>query len=150
MAMFLAGKSELKAIGRAHLIDGDSLRIDGIEMRLSGIDAPEIRQFCTKQKQKRPCGQESLRNLKRLTAGGEVICTGWQHDRYNRLLVKCLSNGVELNRMMVRDGWAVGYGDYQSEEATAKTGKQGIWAGEFDRPQDWRRHIRAVDRWSKQ
>ncbi|MGD2006456.1 MAG: hypothetical protein PVJ90_04390, partial [Pseudomonadales bacterium] len=32
--------------GRAQIIDGDSIRVQGVEIRLHGIDAPEGRQLC--------------------------------------------------------------------------------------------------------
>jgi endonuclease YncB( thermonuclease family) len=39
----------------------------------------------------------------------------------------------------VKAGWAVAYGDFEAEEQAARTEKAGIWAGTFERPQDWRR-----------
>src|SRR5438876_2373798 len=33
-------------VGPAQVIDGDSIRVAGIEIRLYGIDAPEFRQTC--------------------------------------------------------------------------------------------------------
>jgi endonuclease YncB( thermonuclease family) len=32
--------------GRAHVIDGESIEMDGARVRLYGIDAPEMRQPC--------------------------------------------------------------------------------------------------------
>ncbi len=40
---------------------------------------------------------------------------------------------------MVGDGWAVSFGEYYQQEARAKKHKAGIWAGEFERPADWRK-----------
>ena len=41
---------------------------------------------------------------------------------------------------MVEEGWAVSYGrDYDHEETRARNRSAGLWAGEFTRPQDWRR-----------
>ena len=44
---------------------------------------------------------------------------------------------------MVSSGFAVAYVRYSKKylqsEKKAKTLKKGIWAGEFDRPEDWRR-----------
>ena len=46
--------------------------------------------------------------------------------------------GKDLNRSQVEAGWAIAYGDYETEQAVARAGKAGIWAGTFDQPQDWR------------
>jgi endonuclease YncB( thermonuclease family) len=44
--------------GRAEIVDGDTLRIDGRTVRLQGIDAPETRQTCTDRSgQEWPCGR---------------------------------------------------------------------------------------------
>jgi endonuclease YncB( thermonuclease family) len=40
---------------------------------------------------------------------------------------------------MVEEGFAVAFGAYQSEEAAARSARRGIWASEFERPQEWRR-----------
>lgn len=149
LVLFLTGKSEREIAGGVKFIDGDSLRVDGEELRLIGIDAPESRQFCVKSGQKWSCGREASGYLRQLVSGGKVSCKGRDHDKYDRLLAKCYVDGVELNQMMVRDGWAVSFGDYEREEAEAEAAKLGIWAGDFDRPQDWRRHERSVDHWSK-
>ena len=64
--------------------------------------------------------------------------SGSQRDRYGRLLGDCKSGGRDLNSAQVEAGWAVAYGDFENEEAAARTGKAGIWAGTFEKPQDWR------------
>jgi endonuclease YncB( thermonuclease family) len=46
----------------------------------------------------------------------------------------------------VREGHAVDYyqGGYQAAEREARTARRGLWRGDFERPQDWRRrHPRA-------
>lgn len=149
VVLVLADKSEREIAGGVKLIDGDSLRVDGEEIRLIGIDAPESQQFCVKHGQKWPCGRDASRHLRHLISAEEINCKGSDHDKYDRLLAKCYVGGVELNRMMVRDGWAVSFGDYEREEAEAEATNKGIWAGDFDRPQDWRRHERFVDHWSR-
>jgi endonuclease YncB( thermonuclease family) len=40
---------------------------------------------------------------------------------------------------MVAEGLAVAFGAYKSEEAQARSARRGLWASEFERPQDWRR-----------
>ncbi len=69
---------------------------------------------------------------------GTIGCNGVGIDKYGRTLVRCSSSRLDVNREMVANGWAVAYGDYHAEERQSRTGKLGIWAGEFDMPKDWR------------
>lgn len=125
--------------GTARVADGDSLVLDGERIRLQGIDAPELTQTCTRAGADYPCGREAREALVRLVAGGAVSCESRQRDRYERVLATCVAGGVEVNRAMVEAGWAVAYGDYRAAEAAARQAGRGLWAGSFERPQDWRR-----------
>ncbi len=118
--------------------DGDSLTLGAQRIRLRGIDAPEYAQTCVKNGENYACGRRSREALAKLIGGKSVSCSGWEHDRYGRLLAECTAAGVNLNRMQVTSGWAVAYGDYLEEEAQARQKKLGLWAGPFDRPRDWR------------
>lgn len=124
--------------GRAEALDGDSIRMNGEELRLQGIDAPEYSQPCTRGGQKWECGREAARNLRRLIARAPITCVGYERDRYNRLLVTCRSLGVDLGAAQVKAGLAIANGDYFVEEAEARNETRGIWAGEFDNPRDYR------------
>jgi endonuclease YncB( thermonuclease family) len=126
------------AEGRAVIVDGDSIELGGQRIRLRGIDAPEYRQSCSKSGIDYACGRAAREALARLTAGRAVTCSGWRNDRYGRLLGDCKAGGVDLNRAQVAAGWAVAYGDFDAEEASARAAKAGIWAGTFDWPRDWR------------
>ncbi len=132
--------------GAATAIDGDSLRISGVEIRLKGIDAPELQQTCTVSGRPTSCGRESFVALRQLLSGGLATCIGSERDRYGRLLARCRVRGIDVGATMVREGRAVAFGAYQSEEAEARARYAGIWAGEFERPRDWRRaHPRPND-----
>jgi endonuclease YncB( thermonuclease family) len=124
--------------GAAVINDGDSITLGTERIRMRGIDAPEYSQTCRKNGADYPCGKLSRESLVRLIAGKPVSCTGWQRDRYGRLLGDCKAGGRDLNRGQIEAGWAVAYGDFETEEAIARGGKAGIWAGTFDKPQDWR------------
>ncbi len=137
-----------KTEGAAIVNDGDSITLGTERIRMRGIDAPEYSQTCRKNGADYPCGTLARQSLVRLIAGKPVSCSGWQRDRYGRLLGDCTAGGRDLNRAQVEAGWAVAYGDYESEEANARAGKAGIWAGTFDQPQDWRdsHHGQIVER----
>lgn len=128
-----------QARGNAIVNDGDTITLGAERIRLRGIDAPEYSQTCRNDGASYPCGRRSREALSSLISGHPVTCTGWERDRYGRLLGDCVAGGNDLNRMQVQAGWAVAYGDYSAEEAAARRDGRGIWAGEFDRPRDWRR-----------
>lgn len=121
------------------VVDGDSLTRRGVRLRLAGIDAPEYRQQCQRDGTPWPCGQTARDVLAQLLPGGHAECRGRQRDRYDRLLVACRAGGLDVNAEMVRRGMAVAFGRYQVEEAAARAAKAGLWAGSFERPQDYRR-----------
>lgn len=125
--------------GPARVADGDSLVVGGARVRLLGIDAPELAQTCVSEGRDHACGQEARAHLARLAATGAVSCETFGRDRYDRVLARCMAGAIELNRAMVEAGWAVAYGDYDDAEAEARRAGRGLWAGSFERPQDWRR-----------
>lgn len=129
-----------RADGHAVVNDGDSLTMGTTRIRLRGIDAPEYSQLCqTVGGASYACGKSARESLVRLIGRQPVSCSGWRHDRYGRLLGECKAADVDLNRAQVELGWAVAYGGFAAEEAAARAGRVGIWAGTFERPQDWRR-----------
>ncbi|WP_245444961.1 thermonuclease family protein [Pseudaminobacter soli (ex Li et al. 2025)] len=118
--------------------DGDTVTLNGERIRLIGMDAPEYMQACNKGGIDYPCGRQAREALVRLIAGRSVTCEGSKRDRYGRLLAVCNAGGVDLNRAMVEQGWAVAYGDYGDAERMARDRRAGIWAGTFEQPSDWR------------
>ena len=127
----------------ATTIDGDSLRVGGQEIRLIGIDAPELAQTCGAERGGVwPCGREAHARLRSLISRGAVDCVGTSKDQYGRTLATCSAVGVaDIGHAMVRDGYAVNFlsGGYQSAEAEARAEKRGVWRGTFERQQEWRR-----------
>jgi len=137
-----------KEQGTAIINDGDSITLGTERIRMRGIDAPEYQQTCQKAGADYPCGKLARQSLVRLIAGRPVACSGWQRDRYGRLLGDCKAGDTDLNQAQVQAGWAVAFGDFETEEAVAKAAKVGIWAGTFAEPQDWRdsHHDAPVER----
>lgn len=124
--------------GQAVVNDGDTVTLGKERIRLRGIDAPEFDQTCTRGGAQYSCGRQAREALAALTRGRSVTCSGSERDKYGRLLATCSVGGVEINRSLVADGWAVSYGDYRDEEDDARSRGVGLWAGSFDRPRDWR------------
>lgn len=135
--------SALELRGTAQVVDGDTVKIDGMAIRLHGIDAPETAQQCKDRNGvEYACGESASRRLRQLASGKIVICTGNQFDAYRRLIGTCLADGVDLNRTMVAEGhaWAfVKYSsDYVATEAEARKEKRGVFAVGNTLPWDFR------------
>lgn len=125
--------------GPFHVIDGDTLSADGERLRLQGIDAPELDQTCEDERGAVwPCGREARQLLARLVAGAGTECLGRDRDRYHRLLVRCHAGTENINAALVRRGLAIASGRYAEEQAAARRERQGLWAGSFESPHDWR------------
>lgn len=140
-------------VGLGYAIDGDSLEIDGTEIRLSGIDAPEIDQRCTTPAGTHwRCGLLAWRSLSTLIEGKAVICTPDGLDRFGRTLATCRVRGQPetLNATLVRLGLARAYTAfspaYVLQEQDARDQRAGIWIGTHVAPWDWRQQKST---WSK-
>lgn len=125
--------------GEARVVDGDSLTINGQRVRLAGIDAPELLQNCQVGGAAIACGHQARDELRRLIGKQQVQCHIDGRDRYDRLLGRCHAGTSDLNQAMVQSGWALAYGDYKSAQMAAHLARTGLWAYEFQRPQDWRK-----------
>lgn len=138
-AAILNNRPQAILSGDFNVVDGDSPLRNGERLRLRGIDPPEYRQQCERDGGAWPCGQQARASLVKLLQGGSAECRGNDRDRYDRLLVTCRMNGADLNGEMVRRGMAVSFGSYRSEESEARVAQAGMWAGSFERPQEFRR-----------
>jgi len=144
-------KLDFNIVGKARVIDGDTITINNAKIRFSGIDAPEKHyygqtQFCKGPKGVWACGKKASTKLKQLINGQEVQCTDEGKDRYGRTLSICYANGVDLQAEMVRSGMAVAYlrysNRYENEMLEAMIAQVGIWSGQFEEPELWRRQHR--------
>ena len=111
--------------------DGDTATVftsdfKEVKIRLNGIDTPESSQaFGTKAK-------DALGNL---IFGKQVTVLDAGKDRYKRTLGFVRVDGVDVNAMMIRQGFAWHYKSFNSSpelaefEQMAREAKIGLWAG---------------------
>lgn len=135
--------SNLQALtGIPTVIDGDTIEIHKQRIRLNGIDAFESSQKCELNGKIYLCGSRSANYLSDLIARRTVNCTILGKDRYKRLLGICSVGTTNLNKEMVRAGWALAFVRYSKEyvrdEYQARLEANGAWAGRFAKPWDYR------------
>jgi endonuclease YncB( thermonuclease family) len=126
------------------VIDGDTIVVDGTHIRLHGIDAPELDQWCGDWQ----AGRAAKAFLERLIANRPVTCTPPPApmrgtDQYKRTIAVCRNiDAYDLGRAMVVAGQARAYvrysQDYAADEAKAKSDKLGLWAHDCQAPWDFR------------
>ena len=125
------------------IVDGDTIHLDGHIIRLASVDAPEIGQYCQDRDGVAwPCGRYARDVLAgMINAGGIIDCKIVAKDRYNRLVGRCFSGVLDVQKALVASGLGVAsYSNaYTDIEEDARTSKKGIWEGEFLRPQEYRK-----------
>lgn len=128
--------------GRALVIDGDTIEIEGQRIRLFGIDAPERGQLCRSGDGRWRCGERARMALDGKIAGRSVACEKKDRDPYGRIVAVCRLDGEDLNAWLVARGWALAYRryatDYVDQEEMARNTRRGIWRGTFEPPWEWR------------
>lgn len=150
VALSAASASAMEISGPATVIDGDTLIVAGHHVRIWGIDAPEHDQPCRRiDGAQWPCGEFSRDAMARLVAGARTVCTTVTTDKYGRDVARCAVEGDDLGGELVREGrardWShYSHGAYAAQEADARQGYRGIWAGTFENPWDWR-HAHAEE-----
>lgn len=96
-----------KETRRNCVIDGDTLRVQGITVRLADIDTPEVsRPRCTDEKQ---LGERATRRLIELVNAGSFSMVAWKRrdeDRYGRKLRVLVRHGRSLGSVLVSEGLA--------------------------------------------
>jgi endonuclease YncB( thermonuclease family) len=133
-----ATASEQVAVGRASVVDGDTIELHGQRIRLAAIDAPEARQSCERDGAAWPCGRRAAFALADLVGARTVTCRWRERDRYRRPVATCEVGGTDLGGWLVEQGWALAfrrYGlAYLPQEDRARSARRGLWAGSFVPP----------------
>ena len=128
--------------GRASVIDGDTIDINGERIRFNGIDALESWQRCKDAAGKEyRCGKEAAFALDEwLAASRPTRCEFVERDRYGRMVANCFrADGASVADWLVRNGWALDWprysgGEFADAQAEARREGRGIWRGTFEQP----------------
>ena len=136
-------------VGRASVIEGDTIDIRGERVRLHAIDAPESGQWCLDGAGRGyRCGQQAAFALADRIGAQNIRCHLLDRDQYGRHIGRCFLGEADLNAWMVRQGQAVAYRRFSMEyvpvEEAARRDEIGLWQGDFDLPWDWRRGDRRI------
>ncbi len=107
---------------KVFVIDGDTMIIDNLKVRIQGIDSPEISQ---------KFGKEAKKQLIILTKNKTLRIKIIKFDRYNRAICYIFANNKDVGLQMVQTGYAWAYRRYTNEyvfaEEKAKNRRIGIW-----------------------
>ena len=77
--------------GKPKIIDGDTVHINNNKIRLHAIDAPEMKQTCTKDKIIWNCGIQSKNFLKQIIDEEKITCRTTGRDKYKRFGILLLN-----------------------------------------------------------
>ena len=93
-----------KLIGKCWVIDGDTIVIDRVHIRLFGIDAPEL---------DHPWGKASKSAMIRLCRGQTITAVLEASTSHERVVAKCyLADGTDLSAALVKQGLALDWPKY--------------------------------------
>ena len=126
------------------VVDGDTIHLNGEKIRFTGIDTPELKQTCVKDKTKKPCGTKAKQMLINKIGNNNIECIREGRDQYKRTLAECFVNNESLSSYLVRSGYAFAYRKYSKkfieDENYAKINQLGMWSMKFDYPWDFRKN----------
>jgi endonuclease YncB( thermonuclease family) len=116
--------------GLAEVVNGDTLSIGGHTLQLAGIDAPARLDQCLSQDLAH-CGLAARNALKAVVGDHAIRCVADDANAHGALAT-CFLGTTELNRLMVRHGYAKAYRAYSDtyvdEQLVAEAAGQGMWA----------------------
>ena len=110
------------------IVDADTYQVLSnakvFTVRLANVDAPELKQNF---------GAEATQLVSELIYGKQVIIEVQGKDRYNRTIASITINGKALDSILISNGWAWHYAEYNHEKKLAAYQneavkfKMGLW-----------------------
>ncbi|MGC1505785.1 MAG: thermonuclease family protein [Sulfitobacter sp.] len=139
----------LTITGPLSVVDGDTLSIGPVQIRLFGIDAPEAGQKCSLLGGGEwACGRDATRYLDELTKSGLLDCVPDSSDPYGRIISFCSVDGKDLGEMLVESGMAWAFVEYSDifveQEKIARDAGLGVFQAPSQTPWEYR-----ADAWER-
>ena len=116
-----AAADPIAAIGPVLLVDGDTIKIDGVTIRLLDIDTPET--YRSRCEAELILGLKAKQRLRELLDSGPVTFKATGHDRYRRTLAKVYAGRIDVGKRLLSEGHALPY----APGAEAKARRQATW-----------------------
>jgi endonuclease YncB( thermonuclease family) len=132
--------------GRAHAVSGDTIRIGDQIIELSGVEAPELGQRCSRPGDARwRCGDDARRAVARVASSGPARCTVSGNGDDGRVIATCTVKENDIAEDLVRNGHVFAttglFAAYASLEQDAQAAKRGLWRGDAVRPSEYRARL---------
>jgi len=89
-----------------HVIDGDTVELDGERIRIANIDTPETGRRAGCASERRLARTATRRARSHFRNAGEVQVRRSGTDRYGRTLARIRLDGRDFGRIMIEDGLA--------------------------------------------
>ena len=139
--------------GHPHVVSGSILMLNGVRIKLFGIDAPDPTQTCeNRHGNSYICGKAAIIWMRNWLNQKNVSCRIISRIENNRTTGICFSEDgkYDVAAAVVNAGWAVAYTEhtqlYVEYERQAAEARRGLWHGRFYKPWDWRRlQSRKID-----
>jgi endonuclease YncB( thermonuclease family) len=131
-------------VGPIVVIDGDTIDVGDVRVRIHGIDAPEQDQKClSEQGVQWACGAWVTDEVQKRVEGEIAKCTRVDIDKYGRVVARCLVHGDDLGETLVSDGLAFAYRKYSMvydlAEKGAAVNDRGLHASRVQSPSQFRK-----------
>ncbi len=132
--------------GSAAVVTASVLRMEGLYIKLLGIDAPDPAQTCA-DRHGGPyrCGKRAITWLQNWLHNQPLRCHIVGKVEHNHATGVCFTIGgqYDVAAAVVGAGWALAYSQntriYEPYEEQAAEQRRGLWSGRFYKPWDWRR-----------
>ena len=124
IAALLLLASPALATDGVRVIDGDTIQLNGMPIRLLGIDTPEtLRPHCANE---RALGLKAKERMIELLDGAEVTYEASNElEPWGRVLATVYANGVDVGQKLYDEGLAL----YWARGPKAKAARIAIWCG---------------------
>jgi endonuclease YncB( thermonuclease family) len=106
-----------------NIIDGDTLRIDGVTVRIVEIDTPETWQ--SRCENELVLGLKAKERLKEIIDSGPVRFEKTGIDRYRRILARVFAGDINIGETLLAEGHALPY----RAGSKSKLQRLRVWCG---------------------